>query len=115
MSAVPQCPPVPSPSLASGLLDSWLDGAAATFEGLGKCWAAALQRGPVALDVPRWMLTASTRQAPAWTTPHTIVFETPLAAVEASEYFRANSAKSALRFFKGCVLMFHRTPTPKSL
>jgi poly(3-hydroxyalkanoate) synthetase len=79
MSAVPQCPPVPSPSLASGLLDSWLDGAAATFEGLGKCWAAALQRGPVALDVPRWMLTASTRQAPSWTTPHTIVFETPLA------------------------------------
>jgi poly(3-hydroxybutyrate) depolymerase len=79
MSAVPQCPPVPTPSLASGLLDSWLEGAAATFEGLGKCWAAALQRGPTALDLPRWVLTATTRQPPAWTTPHEIVFETPLA------------------------------------
>ena len=30
MSAVTQCPPVPSPLLASGLLDSWLDGCAST-------------------------------------------------------------------------------------
>jgi poly(3-hydroxybutyrate) depolymerase len=79
MSAVPQCPPVPSPSLTSGLLDSWLEGAAATVEGLGKCWAAALQRGPGALDLPRWVLTTSTRQAPAWTTPHEMVFDAPLA------------------------------------
>jgi len=78
MSPVSQCPPVPSPSLASGLLDSWLEGAAATFDGLGKVWTAALERGPAALDLPRWMLTATTRQAPAWTTPHEIVFETPL-------------------------------------
>ena len=26
MNVVPQCPPVPAPSMASGLLDSWLDG-----------------------------------------------------------------------------------------
>src|SRR5215475_7717708 len=78
MSPVSQCPPAPSPSLASGLLDSWFEGAAATFEGLGKCWAAALERGPAAFDLSRWMLTATARQAPSWTTPHEIVFETPL-------------------------------------
>jgi poly(3-hydroxybutyrate) depolymerase len=78
MSAIPQCPPVPSPSTASGLFDSWLDGAAATFDGLGKCWAAALERGPGAFDLPRWLMTATIRHTPAWTTPHEIVFETPL-------------------------------------
>jgi poly(3-hydroxyalkanoate) synthetase len=80
MSAVPQCPPVPAPtSLGSGLLDSWLDGYAATLDGLGKCWTAALQRGPTAFDVPGWIATATTRKKPSWTTPHEIVFEAPLA------------------------------------
>ncbi len=79
MSAIPQCPPVPSPSLASGLLDSWFEGYAATVDGFGKCWAAALQRGPTAFDVPRWVRTTTERRKPAWTTPHEIVFEAPLA------------------------------------
>jgi poly(3-hydroxybutyrate) depolymerase len=80
MSAVPQCPPVPAPtSLGSGLLDSWLDGYTAALEGFGKCWTAALRRGPAAFDVPRWMSTATTRERPAWTTPHEIVFDAPLA------------------------------------
>jgi poly(3-hydroxyalkanoate) synthetase len=80
MSAVPQCPPVPAPtSLGSGLLDSWLEGCAATIDGFGKCWTAALQRGPTAFDLPRWIATATTRTKPAWTTPHEIVFEAPLA------------------------------------
>ncbi|HKO26766.1 MAG TPA: alpha/beta fold hydrolase [Solirubrobacteraceae bacterium] len=80
MSAIPQCPPVPAPtSLGSGLLDSWLDGYAATLDGLGKCWSAALQRGPSAFDFPRWLTTATDRGKPAWTTPHEIVFEAPLA------------------------------------
>jgi poly(3-hydroxyalkanoate) synthetase len=65
--------------MASGLLDSWLEGCASTADGLGKCWAAALQRGPAALDLPRWLMTATARQAPAWSTPHEIVFEAPLA------------------------------------
>jgi poly(3-hydroxybutyrate) depolymerase len=79
MNVVPQCPPVHTPSMASGMLDSWLEGCATTVDSMGKCWAAALQRGPAALDLPRWLITATARQAPAWSTPHEIVFEAPLA------------------------------------
>ncbi len=80
MSAVTQCPPVPAPSsLGTGLFDSWLEGYAATLDGFGKCWSAALRRGPAALDLPRWVATTTTRARPAWTTPHEIVFEAPLA------------------------------------
>jgi poly(3-hydroxybutyrate) depolymerase len=78
MSAVPQCPPVPSPAFSSGLLDSWLDGCASAVDGMGRIWAAALERGPGAFNVPRWLATAADRQAPAWTTPHETVFEAPL-------------------------------------
>ncbi|HEY4826653.1 MAG TPA: alpha/beta fold hydrolase [Solirubrobacteraceae bacterium] len=79
MSALPQCPPVPSPGLASGLLDSWIEGYASTVDGMGRIWTAALERGPAALNVPRWLATATERRSPSWTTPHEIVFETPLA------------------------------------
>ncbi len=79
MSVVPQCPPVPAPSMASGLLDSWIDGCAAAVDGLDKCWAAGVQRGPAAFDLPRWFALTAGRRAPSWTTPHEIVFETPLA------------------------------------
>jgi poly(3-hydroxybutyrate) depolymerase len=79
MSAVTQCPPVPSAALGSGLFDSWLEGYASAVDGMGKIWAAAFQRGPVAVNVPRWLTTAADRRAPAWTTPHEIVFEAPLA------------------------------------
>ncbi len=65
--------------MGTGLLDSWVDGYAATLEGFGRCWAAAVSRWPAALDVPRWLATTSERQKPAWTTPHEIVFEAPLA------------------------------------
>ena len=79
MSAIPQCPPVPGPGLASGLLNGWIEGYTATFDGLGKCWSAALERGPGAFDVARWLITATDRRRPSWTTPHEIVFEAPLA------------------------------------
>ncbi len=79
MTVVPQCPPVPAPSMASGLLDSWVDGCAAAVESVGKCWTTALQRGPAAFDFPRWVALTTDRKAPSWTTPHEIVFETPLA------------------------------------
>jgi poly(3-hydroxyalkanoate) synthetase len=65
--------------MAAGLLDSWVDAGAAALEGLGKCWATTLQRGPGALDFSRWLAVTAKRQAPAWTTPHEIVFESPLA------------------------------------
>jgi poly(3-hydroxyalkanoate) synthetase len=79
MSAVTQCPPVPSAALGSGLLDSWLDGYASAVDGMSKLWSATFERGPGALNVPRWIATAADRRAPAWTTPHEIVFEGPLA------------------------------------
>ena len=79
MTVVPQCPPVPAPSMASGLLDSWLDACAAAVESVEKCWTTALQRGPAAFDFPRWVALTTDRKAPSWTTPHEIVFETPLA------------------------------------
>ena len=80
MTVVPQCPPVPAPSMASGLLDSWLDGwRRGSRRVVGKCWTTALQRGPAAFDLPRWVALTTDRKAPSWTTPHEIVFETPLA------------------------------------
>ena len=80
MSTVPQCPPVPTPSsLGSGLLDSWLDGCLSAVDGLGRIWTTALERGPGALNVPRWLSTTTDRRPPAWATPHEIVFEAPLA------------------------------------
>jgi poly(3-hydroxyalkanoate) synthetase len=80
VSAIPQCPPVPAPTnLGTGLLDSWLDGYAATLDSFGKCWSAAFRRGPTAFDFPRWVTTATDRRRPAWTTPHEVVFEAPLA------------------------------------
>jgi poly(3-hydroxyalkanoate) synthetase len=65
--------------MAAGLLDSWLDAGAAALDGLGRCWATTFHRGPVALDLPRWLALTAERRAPAWTAPHEIVFEGPLA------------------------------------
>jgi poly(3-hydroxyalkanoate) synthetase len=79
MNVVPQCPPVAASNMASGLLDSWLDGCAVAVEGVGKCWATAFQRGPAAFDLPRWLAVTAERRAPSWATPHEIVFESPLA------------------------------------
>ena len=59
MSAVPQCPPVPCPEPGLGTPRQLARGRAATLDGLGKCWTAALQRGPAALDLPRWMCAAT--------------------------------------------------------
>jgi poly(3-hydroxybutyrate) depolymerase len=79
VSAVSQCPPVPSAALGSGLLDSWIEGYASAVDGIGKIWSAAFERGPGAFNVPRWIATAADRRAPGWATPHEIVFEAPLA------------------------------------
>jgi len=73
-----RCPPV-AQGYSSGLLDNWLEGWAAGVEGLADCFAAALTRGPEALDFPRWFQLTGSRRLPSWTTPHEIVFETPLA------------------------------------
>jgi poly(3-hydroxyalkanoate) synthetase len=79
MSAVSHCPPVAAPGLSSGLFDSWVEGFATAVDGVGRWWTTALERGPAAFDFSRWIATATTRTPPAWSTPHEIVFETPLA------------------------------------
>jgi poly(3-hydroxybutyrate) depolymerase len=79
MSAVSQCPPAPAVTAPPGLLESWLEGAVTAVDGVGRCWATALQRGPAAFNLPRWVTTATSRRPPSWTTPHEIAFEHPLA------------------------------------
>jgi poly(3-hydroxyalkanoate) synthetase len=51
----------------------------ATFDGLGDWWRASLERGPQGLDFARWLELVSARSAPAWATPHDVVFEAPIA------------------------------------
>jgi poly(3-hydroxyalkanoate) synthetase len=48
------------------------------MKGMADC-IAAMGRGPAALNVPRWLELTATRRAPSWSTPHEIVFETPIA------------------------------------
>jgi poly(3-hydroxybutyrate) depolymerase len=70
----------PAPGLtAAGLLDSWSEAWAVTAQRMGDVWTAALQRGPTALDLPRWLALTINRDKPSWTTPHEVVLETPLA------------------------------------
>ncbi len=72
--------PSPAPaSAATGLIGSWLDGWGEVFTGLTDGVAAALGGKSHMLDVARWWQVAGTRRPPAWTTPHQIVFEAPLA------------------------------------
>src|SRR5436190_12337783 len=79
MIAVPQYPPVALPLFPSPLLGNWLEGWVATQKGLND-WVGGAFAGKVdALDIPRWIETTWSRQPPAWTTPHKIVFETPIA------------------------------------
>jgi poly(3-hydroxybutyrate) depolymerase len=79
MIAVPQYPPVALPLFPSPLLGNWLEGWVATQKGLTD-WVGGAFAGKIdALDIPRWIETTWSRQPPAWTTPHEIVFETPIA------------------------------------
>jgi poly(3-hydroxybutyrate) depolymerase len=91
MNAVPQCPPVPSPTRSSGLLDSWLDGWAAALGGVAGLSTTLVTRGPGALDISRWVELTSARRRPAWTTPHEIVFESPIARLRDFSNGRARS------------------------
>jgi poly(3-hydroxybutyrate) depolymerase len=79
MNALPASPPVYSPNLSSGLLESWLDGWSIALRGATDCFQAVATRGPGALNVPRWLELTMVRTPPTWTTPHEIVFEAPLA------------------------------------
>jgi poly(3-hydroxybutyrate) depolymerase len=71
--------PASSPSLSSGLLDSWLEGWTVALKSAADYWAVATGPGAVALDVPRWLELTARRGRPAWTTPNEVVFETAIA------------------------------------
>ena len=62
-----------------GLLGAWLEGCNAAVTGGLDLLDANLARWPRPLDVPRWLSVASDRRPPQWATPHSIVFETPIA------------------------------------
>jgi poly(3-hydroxybutyrate) depolymerase len=70
---------VPTPTFSSGLLDSWLEGWAIGLNSLSDYLSTALTNGPRPLDIPRWIELIGKQDAPSWTTPHSIVFEAPIA------------------------------------
>jgi poly(3-hydroxyalkanoate) synthetase len=73
------CPPsFEEIALADGLT-AW----AATVDGVSDWWAGALRRGAtpseLGADWLRWWAASTDRRPPGWSTPHTIVFEEPVA------------------------------------
>jgi poly(3-hydroxyalkanoate) synthetase len=62
-----------------GVLSGWLDAWAAAGQELIELQSASFDRGLQPLDFPRWWELIATRRPPAWTTPHEIAFESPLA------------------------------------
>ncbi len=78
-SSVTQAPPVPAPPGFSPLVANWLEGWTAVADGLADCVAATIagQVGP--FDLPRWFELSASQRRPSWTTPHEVVFETPIA------------------------------------
>jgi poly(3-hydroxyalkanoate) synthetase len=79
MDAVPQCPSDPAPSLSSALLSSWIDGWSTAANGFAQCLVAAFTGRIDSFDIPRWLELSSSRRPPSWTTPHKVIFETPIA------------------------------------
>jgi poly(3-hydroxyalkanoate) synthetase len=71
-------PPRPAATPA-GLLESWLEGLEIAMNGAADCFSAMLAGRPTPLDVSRWAGVALDRRPPSWTTPHQVVFETPVA------------------------------------
>jgi poly(3-hydroxybutyrate) depolymerase len=67
-----------SPSY-TGLAGTWLEGWAATATGATNLMTASLRSSPRMLDVARWATLSNQRRRPTWSTPHEIVFESPVA------------------------------------
>ncbi|MGH2857464.1 MAG: alpha/beta fold hydrolase [Solirubrobacteraceae bacterium] len=73
------CPPSYEEIALTDSLSAW----AAAIEGTATWWAGALRRGAtpldLAFDLTRWIGAMAGRRPPAWSTPHEIVFEAPVA------------------------------------
>jgi poly(3-hydroxybutyrate) depolymerase len=73
------CPPSFEEIALTDGLTAW----AATVDGLSDWWAGALRRGATPSELGgdwlHWWATATDRRPPGWSTPHTIVFEEPVA------------------------------------
>jgi poly(3-hydroxybutyrate) depolymerase len=76
-SVAPASPAVPR--AFSPLFANWLEGWAAAADGLADCFAATTAGRIGPSDVPRWLELTASRRPPSWTTPHEVVFETPIA------------------------------------
>ena len=80
MTGPSQCPPAARPAaFSSALLGTWIEGWTTAVSGWADCVATVLERGPAALDVPRWLELTADRRRPSWHSPHKIVFEAPIA------------------------------------
>lgn len=82
MTSSTQSPPdagaIDSPA-NGGLLGAWLEACGAAATGGAALLDASMRRFPLPLDVPRWLTVMNDRRAPQWATPHSIVFEAPVA------------------------------------
>lgn len=64
-------------TVPSRLLESWIDGYSAAVRGVTAWTGQSLTGRPP--DLLRWLEVAAVRHPPTWSTPHRIVFQTPLA------------------------------------
>jgi poly(3-hydroxybutyrate) depolymerase len=78
-SHLTQALPANPPPAFSPLFANWLEGWTAAADGLADCLAASMAGRIRPSDVPRWLELAVSRRPPSWTTPHELVFETPIA------------------------------------
>jgi len=68
-----------APGFANGLLDSWWElWTAAGLQAVEEI-TATIAHGPRPLDLTRWLALVASRTPPTWSTPHRVVYETPLA------------------------------------
>ncbi len=68
-----------SPPAKAGLLGNWVEAWGETATAFADLVAAEMAAAPRLLDLNRWASIATHRRRPTWSTPHEIVFETPIA------------------------------------
>ncbi len=74
-----KAPPIPTPFIGARLAETWARGLQAAIDGGSRYLQAAMAGEVQPLDHTRWWMHVARRQAPAWASPHEVVFEAPLA------------------------------------